>query len=187
MIVWLLVHFASNSSWFDTLKNVYILEVFQVHLIFRVAILSISYYKKEKKNNSNFISNQLWLESTSSLEKAWAMRHQDVQGRRESLNVFGNWVLYIRDISTSIFALGSTIIVFSHVMECASSRDYSVFYQVHEAASMTICHSALLRGILPPLLNRYTQDNNVQIWACEPAKLPYRLFNICADTYEYQV
>ena len=91
------------------------------------------------------------------------MRHQDVQGRRESLNVFGNRVLYIRDISTSIFALGSTIIVFSHVMECASSRDYSVFYQVHEAARMTICHSALLRGILPPLLNRYTQHNNVHI------------------------
>ena len=78
-------------------------------------------------------------------------------------------------------------IVFSHVVECASSRDYSVFYQVHEAARMTICHSALLRGILPPLLNRYTQHNNVHIWACEPAKLPYRLFNIYVDTHEYQV
>jgi len=81
--------------------------------------------------------------------------------------------LYIRDISTSGFALGSTIIVFSHVMECASCRDYSVFYQVHEAARMTICHSALLRGInLPALLNRYTQHNNVHIWVRGPVGQP---------------
>ena len=115
------------------------------------------------------------------------MRHQDVQGRRESLNEVGNRVLYIRDISISIFALGSTIIVFSHLMECARVRDYSVFYQVHNAARMTICHSALLRGILPPLLNRYTQHNNVHIWACGPAKPPYRLLNIYADRYKCQV
>ena len=33
--------------------------------------------------------------------------------------------------------------------------------------------------ILPPLLNRYTQDNNVHI-CC-------RLFNVYADMYKYQV
>ena len=44
-----------------------------------------------------------------------------------------------------------------------------------------------LRTILPPLLNRYTQDNNVHIWARGPAKPPCRLFNIYADMYEYQV
>ena len=41
--------------------------------------------------------------------------------------------------------------------------------------------------ILPPLLNRYTQDNNVHIWARGPAKPPCRLFNIYADMYKYQV
>ena len=43
------------------------------------------------------------------------------------------------------------------------------------------------RDILPPLLNRYTQHNNVHIWARGPAKPPYRLFNIYADMYKYQV
>ena len=42
-------------------------------------------------------------------------------------------------------------------------------------------------NILPPLLNRYTQDNNVHIWARGPAKPPCRLFNIYADMYKYQV
>ena len=42
-------------------------------------------------------------------------------------------------------------------------------------------------SILPPLLNRYTQDNNVHIWARWPAKPPCRLFNIYADMYKYQV
>ena len=42
-------------------------------------------------------------------------------------------------------------------------------------------------AILPPLLNRYTQDNNVHIWARGPAKPPCRLFNIYADMYKYQV
>ena len=41
--------------------------------------------------------------------------------------------------------------------------------------------------ILPPLLNRYTQDNNVHIWARGPAKPPSRLFNIYADMYKYPV
>ena len=41
--------------------------------------------------------------------------------------------------------------------------------------------------ILPPLLNQYTQDNNVHIWAPGPAKPPCRLFNIYADMYKYQV
>ena len=41
--------------------------------------------------------------------------------------------------------------------------------------------------ILPPLLNRYTQDNNVHIWARGPAKPPCRLFNIYADMYGYRV
>ena len=41
--------------------------------------------------------------------------------------------------------------------------------------------------ILPPLLNRYTQDNNVHIWARGPAKPPCRLFNVYADMYKYQV
>ena len=41
--------------------------------------------------------------------------------------------------------------------------------------------------ILPPLLNRYTQDNNVHIWARGPAKPPCRLFNIYADMYKYQI
>ena len=40
---------------------------------------------------------------------------------------------------------------------------------------------------MPPLLNRYTQDNNVHIWARGPAKPPCRLFNIYADMYKYQV
>ena len=42
-------------------------------------------------------------------------------------------------------------------------------------------------AILPPLLNRYTQDNNVHIWARGPAKPPCLLFNIYADMYKYQV
>ena len=41
--------------------------------------------------------------------------------------------------------------------------------------------------ILPPLLNRYKQDNNVHIWARGPAKPPCPLFNIYADMYKYQV
>ena len=41
--------------------------------------------------------------------------------------------------------------------------------------------------ILPPLLNRHTQNNNVHIWTCGPAKPPCRLFNIYADMYKYQV
>ena len=41
--------------------------------------------------------------------------------------------------------------------------------------------------ILPPLLNWYTQNNNVHIWARGPAKPPCRLFNIYADMYKYQV
>ena len=52
----------------------------------------------------------------------------------------------------------------------------------------------MLRGeekILPKfclhLLNQYTQDNNVQIWARGPAKPPCRFFNIYADMYKYQV
>ena len=43
------------------------------------------------------------------------------------------------------------------------------------------------KPILPPLLNRYTQDNNVHIWARGPAKPSCRLFNIYADMYKYQV
>ena len=42
-------------------------------------------------------------------------------------------------------------------------------------------------SILPPLLNRYTQNNDVHIWARGPAKPPCRLFNIYADMYKYQV
>ena len=42
-------------------------------------------------------------------------------------------------------------------------------------------------SILPPLLNRYTQHNNVHICAREPAKPPCRLFNIYAHMYKYQV
>ena len=41
--------------------------------------------------------------------------------------------------------------------------------------------------ILPPLLNRYTQDKNVHLWVRGPAKPPCRLFNIYADMYKYQV
>ena len=41
--------------------------------------------------------------------------------------------------------------------------------------------------ILPPLLNRCTQDNNVHIWARGLAKPPCRLFNTYADMYKYQV
>ena len=41
--------------------------------------------------------------------------------------------------------------------------------------------------ILPQLLNRYTQDNNVHIWARGPAKAPCRLFNIYADMCNYRV
>ena len=44
-----------------------------------------------------------------------------------------------------------------------------------------------MRHILPPLLNRYAQDNNVNIWARGPAKPPCPLFNIYADMYKYQV
>ena len=44
-----------------------------------------------------------------------------------------------------------------------------------------------MHSILPPLLNRYTRDNNVHIWARGPAKPPCRLFNIYADMYKYQV
>ena len=47
--------------------------------------------------------------------------------------------------------------------------------------------TAHFSAILPPLLNRYTQDNNVHIWARGPAKPPCRLFNIYADMYKYQV
>ena len=50
-------------------------------------------------------------------------------------------------------------------MEYARCRDYIVFNQVHEAvARMTNYYSALLRGILPPLLNRYARHNNIYIW-----------------------
>ena len=35
--------------------------------------------------------------------------------------------------------------------------------------------------------HRYTQDNNVHIWARGPAKPPCRLFNIYTDMYKYQV
>ena len=42
-------------------------------------------------------------------------------------------------------------------------------------------------GILPPLLNRYTQQENVYIWARGPAKPPHGLFNIYTDMYKCQV
>ena len=56
---------------------------------------------------------------------------QNVQGRRENLNDVGSPIFYTRDICNQFFALGWTINIFSHVMECARCRDYSVCYQVH--------------------------------------------------------
>ena len=50
-----------------------------------------------------------------------------------------------------------------------------------------IVTSCYIIQIFPPLLNRYTQNNNVYIWAHGPAKPPCRLFNIYVDMYKCQV
>ena len=60
------------------------------------------------------------------------------------------------------------------------------FAHVH-VKSISYWYKARIVTILPSLLNRYTQDNNVHIWARGPAKPPCRLFNIYADMYKYQV
>ena len=60
------------------------------------------------------------------------------------------------------------------------------FAHVH-VKSISYWYKARIVTILPPLLNRYTQDNNVHIWGRGPAKPPCRLFKIYADMYKYQV
>ena len=65
--------------------------------------------------------------------------------------------------------------------------DFLKFSEASEKQRIKHSQRSKLFIILPPLLNRYTQDNNVHIWARGQAKPPCRLFNIYADMYKYQV
>ena len=73
--------------------------------------------------------------------------------------------------------------MYTRMYECIHARLFHLHAQITSNSNF---YRHVYR-ILPPLLNRYTQDNNVHIWARGPAKPPCRLFNIYADMYKYQV
>ena len=102
-MVWLLVHFASNSSWFDTLKNVNILSAFQVHLKVRAANLFIPHY--DEKINPILFKINFKIKALLPWKKHGPC---DIRKSKENKKVWlmlGSMSFYIRDTSNQLFTL----------------------------------------------------------------------------------